>query len=167
MPSSSGTQYRLMETTNFIFVRTWKNIWFYLCTFWCICVSWFAGVYKPEPMRDMWWALLSNGIMFLYHFVFLQLLGLVRWRPLLAAPRYINILSLTSTFSFPDRIISVRFEVRKQIFMTVPCSFDCNLTLINNMHMHVNSPCHHLISPPFHIRNYYKERYNHSQSHVQ
>ena len=37
-----------------------------------------AGVYTPEPLNDFSWDLLACGILFLYHFIFLQPIGMVR-----------------------------------------------------------------------------------------
>lgn len=66
------------------------------------------GVYTVEPMRDMSWAVLTQGVLFIYHFIVLQPLGIVSFLPFLSFScllkiviiirAYINCINITYVF---------------------------------------------------------------------
>lgn len=58
----------------FFWMIVFSAWWFILLLSIHIC---FLGVYTVEPMRDMSWAVLTQGVLFLYHFIVLQPLGIV------------------------------------------------------------------------------------------
>lgn len=145
-----------MEMTIFIFVWTLKylvllvHIFMHVCVLVCRCLQ--AWTYEGHVV----------GAAVKWHHVPLSLhLPAAPWPGKIAPSAGRSALLKISGhwrhhFHFRTEFqCDLRSESR-YLNMTVPCSFDCNLTLINNMHMHVNSPCHHLILPPFPIRNDYK-----------
>ncbi|KAG9351981.1 hypothetical protein JZ751_023232 [Albula glossodonta] len=111
-----------------------------------------GGMYKPEPLGDMWWALLSTGILFLYHFVFLQGLGLVSHHsPLLAGPSIPSRVGDIPEKTVPPQILSRALIVTKPY--KAPLTSDPPLCSLSPLHqvteVNLNNMLCPAVSDPF------------------